>query len=80
MLKLAQLAAEHSGDLVDVKHVKLTAQLKAIQRGELFKAEIDAAVLGQSQRWSLKFNVKQVDDFFEEMFKVALRDATKMIA
>jgi hypothetical protein len=80
MLKLAQSAAEHSGDLVDVKHVKLTAQLKAIQRGELFKAEVDAAVLGQSHRWSLKVNVKQVDDFVEEMFKVALRDATKMIA
>jgi len=74
------LAAEHSGDLVDVKHVKLTAQLKAIQRGELFKAEVDAVVFGQSHHWSLKLNVKQVDDFVEEMFKVALRDAQKMIA
>ena len=80
MLKLAELAAEHSGDLVDVKHVKLTAQLKAIQRGELFKAEVDAVVFGQSHHWSLKLNVKQVDDFVEEMFKVALRDAKKMIA
>ena len=79
MLKLAEFAAKHSGDLVDVKRVMLTAQLKAIQRGELFKAEVDAVLFDQSHHWSLKLNVKQVGDFVGEMFKVALRDARKMI-
>ncbi len=80
MLKLAEFAARHSGDLVDVKRVLLTAQLKAIQRGELFKAEVDAVLFDQSHHWSLKLNLKQVGDFVGEMFKVALRDARKMIA
>jgi len=77
LLNLSAYIASHSGDLVDVKHVSLSASLKDIQKGKLFKSSVDIAVLGKTYNWSLDFNVQDSKAFIENLFQKALEEAKK---
>lgn len=79
VLKLSEAVLAHSGDVIDIRHVKLSSQLKAIQRGELFKADVDASILGKKQTWAIDFDVKSIDHFVEQMFDDAISRAAKLV-
>ncbi len=80
MLSVAEFVATHAGDLIDVKHVKLSAQLKAIERGELFKADVDVAVLSKPYHWKVDFDVREPLKFVEKLLANALTEARKIVA
>lgn len=80
MLSLAEYVAKHAGDLFDVKHIKLSSRLKAIERGELFKAEVDIAVLSKPYHWKIDLDVSEPSKFIEALLKNTLREAKEIVA
>lgn len=80
MLRVAEYAASHSGELIDVKHVKLSAQLKAVEHGELFKADVDVALFAKPLHWKLDLDVNDPLKFVGALLNKALSDAKKLVA
>lgn len=74
MLKLASYIAEHAGDIIDIKSFSFSGSLKAIEKGDLFKAELNIALLGKDYDWTLDFNVKDVTSFIDNLFDKALKE------
>jgi len=78
VLDIAKFAAQHSGDLIDVRHVQLSASLKAIQKGDLFAAEIDMSVFGNTFKTNIDFDVQDVGKFIENLFKEVFSEAERI--
>jgi len=79
VLGLADYIAKHAGDLIDVKNFHISGSLQEIEKGNLFDADLNVAVLGRNYNWSIDYNVKDAAAFIEATFKKAL-DAAKKIA
>ena len=47
---------------------------KAIEKGNLFDAELDISLLGHDFNWTIDFNVKDVSNFIDSVFKKALKE------
>jgi hypothetical protein len=78
MLALAAYAAEHAGDLFDLKRVELTGSLREVKQGKLLTTSIEAAVLGHDYRLQLEFDVREAGKLIEEMFRHALDEAVRL--
>ncbi|MEW7290380.1 hypothetical protein [Aquimarina sp. 2304DJ70-9] len=72
VLKIATYVAKHAGDIIDIKKFKISGNLKEIEKGNLFDAELDVALLGHDYHWNIDFNVKDVAEFVASVFKKAL--------
>ncbi|MGY6276136.1 hypothetical protein [Methylomonas sp. MgM2] len=79
MLGLAKLAASHAGDLIDIRQVRLSGSLKAIERGQLFQAEVDMSVLSKDAGGSFELDVRQPAVFVESLFVQALNEAKALV-
>jgi len=80
MLRVAEFSASHAGDLIDVRQVKLSGHLKAIEQGELFKADVDVALFSKPFHWRLDFDTREPLKFMEVMLTNALNDTKKLVA
>ncbi|MBB6635029.1 hypothetical protein [Cohnella thailandensis] len=78
-LKLAEFAAEHAGDLLDVRKVELSGSLKEAKQGKLLSVSIEAAVFGQEFRLDIDFDVREPARLIEDLFRHALNQATSFI-
>lgn len=78
MLALAAYAAEHAGDLFDLKRVELSGSLQEVKQGKLLTTSIEAAVLGHDYRLQLDFDVRDAGKLIEDMFKHALDEAVRL--
>ncbi|MEB3345482.1 hypothetical protein U6A24_08435 [Aquimarina gracilis] len=72
VLKLSEYIAKHAGDIIDIKKIKISGSLKEIEKGNLFDAQLDVALLGKDYHWNIDFNVKDVVKFIEALFNKAL--------
>ncbi len=72
VLKMSEYIAKHAGDVIDIKKVKISGSLKEIEKGNLFDAALDIALLGHLYHWNLDFNVKDVAGFVTAVFKKAM--------
>ena len=79
-LKLGKYLAEHSGDIIDVRHVELDSHLKGIIRGDFFKAQVDLSIIGHDFKTTIDFDVNDVAKFIENLFKQAMAETEKVIA
>ena len=79
ILKLASYIAKHAGDVIDIKKVKISGSLKEVEKGNLFDAELDIALLGKEYDWHIDFNVKDVADFVESVFNKALKQLKTLV-
>ncbi len=79
VLKIAEYVAKHAGDIIDIKKFKISGSLKEIEKGNLFDAEMDVALLGKDYHWNIDFNVKDVAKFVESVFKKALDDLKSLV-
>ena len=79
VLGLAKLIAEHSGDLVDIKEVKLSGSLKAIEAGSLFKADVQMTVLSKDASGSFSLDISKPEEFIENLLKQLLAEAKKLV-
>ena len=79
MLSVAEFAAGHSGDLIEIRHVKLSGHLKAIEQGKLFKADVDLALFSKPFHWKLDFDAREPLKLVEVMLSRALTDAKKLV-
>jgi len=79
MLALAAYAAEHAGDLFDLKRVELTGSLGEVKQGKLLTTTIEAAVLGHDYRLQLEFDVREAGRLIEGMFRHALDEAVRLV-
>lgn len=79
VLGLADFIATHSGDLFDLRSMHLSGSLKKIERGSLFKADLEVSVLGKDYDWKLNLNARDVASFIEMLFTKAF-DEAKSIA
>ncbi len=80
VLKLAEYIAKHAGDIIDIKKFKISGSLKEIEKGNLFDAELDVALMDKDYHWSIDFNVKDVAAFVESVFKKAMDQLKSLIA
>lgn len=80
VLAAAQWIAENATKILDIKHVKLSASLKDIQRGKFFDAELDVVLFGTEYHWAFSFDVTRIDEFIEEIFVSAFGVAKKLEA
>ena len=78
-LKLAEFAAEHAGDLLDVRKVELSGSLKEAKQGKLLSVSIEAAVFGHEFRLDIDFDVREPARLIEDLFRHALNQATSFI-
>ena len=62
---LAAYAAEHAGDLFDLKRVELSGSLQEAKQGKLLATSIEAAVLGHDYRLQLDFDVRDAGKLCE---------------
>ncbi|MEO5998109.1 MAG: hypothetical protein ABIN89_15295 [Chitinophagaceae bacterium] len=79
ILNLSSTIAAHGGDFIDVKHVKLSARLKDIEKGKLFSSNIDISILTKSYNWTFDFNVQDVEAFRQAIFTKAFEEAKNIV-
>lgn len=79
MLNLAEYIAKHAGDLIDIQSFSFSGSLKAIEKGELFKAALSLSLLGHDYHWTLDFNVKDVTGFIDNLFDKALEEIKAIV-
>lgn len=75
-LKLAELAATHAGDLVDVRHVRLAGSLKGVLKGDFFDADIDLSILKKKHQIHIDFDVQNIESFLDELFANVIQKLT----
>lgn len=79
MLRVSEYAAAHAGGLIDVRRVTLSARLKAIERGELFKADVELAIFSTPLRWTVDFDVRKPLAFVDTLLRNTLSDAKRLL-
>ncbi|WP_086931999.1 hypothetical protein [Agarilytica rhodophyticola] len=79
-LDLAEYVAKHSGDIIDLRYVRLSGHLKGILKGDFFTAKIDLSVFGKEYKTTIDFDVQDVDGFIEALFKDTLKFFNKTFA
>jgi hypothetical protein len=79
MLNLAEYISKHAGDLINVKKVALSSNLKAIEKGDLFNAQLDVSIFDHDHNWTIQFDVNDVAGFIEALFKKALDEAIRAV-
>lgn len=80
VLKLSAYIAQHSGDLIDVKSFTFSGSLKAIEKGDLFKADLKLNLLGKPYDFDMDFNVKKVGGFIDQLFTKAFSELKKIVS
>lgn len=79
-LNLAEFVAKHSGDIIDIRYVRLSGHLKGILKGDFFTAKIDLSVFGKDCKTTIDFDMQDVDSFMEALFKDTLTFFNKAFA
>jgi len=79
VLGLAEFIANHAGDIIDVKSMHLSGSLKAIEQGDLFKAELTLVILGSTTNCDIDLDIKDIASFIDQLFEKAF-DEAKSIA
>ena len=78
MLALGAYIAAHSGDILQINKITVSANLKSIQQGHLFKSSFDGAVFGKPYQATLDFDVKDTVTFVENLFQDLLGEAKQI--